>query len=167
MARPPKLTDHELAQLRALHAQGMTRNDIARQLGRAPATISTYAAAQGLSFDRSRIEAATEARKADFRARRAELSDQLLTRAAEFLRQMDEPHLTFKIGGRDNVYTEHILDRPPVEALRNLVLSAAIAIDKHAVLEKIDSDTGSDAAGSLLGALFAQLQARHGDSPGA
>ncbi len=74
---------------------------------------------------------------------------------------MDKPHLVFNFGGKDNTYEEHLLQSPPTGDLKNLMVSAATAIDKHIVLERHDA-TDPGVMGSLLGTLLEGLQTKHG-----
>lgn len=55
---PRPITDADRERVRELHVQGKTRNDIAREIGRAPSTVSKPARALGLPFDRSKTAAA-------------------------------------------------------------------------------------------------------------
>lgn len=136
---PPKTRAAILADI---HAGQLSRNRIAEQHGVAPSTVTAIAKAEGLTgaFDRSSTKNATEALRADSKQRRALLSRRLLDRAAEALEQMDQPHIVFKIGGSENIYTEHEMNRPPTGDMRNLMIIAATAIDKHIVIERHDSD---------------------------
>ncbi|MEV6395575.1 helix-turn-helix domain-containing protein [Streptomyces sp. NPDC051907] len=71
--------DDDREQVRRLHAEGMTRNQIARTTGRAAATVSKIAGELGLTFaGGARVAAATEARQADAAARREQLADEAL-----------------------------------------------------------------------------------------
>jgi hypothetical protein len=137
---------------------GKKRNEIARERRVSSSTVSLIAKAEGLNFDRSKTEIATRAVQVDSKARRAALAARLLNKAAELLDLMDEPYLVHSFGGRDNSYNEQLLDRAPASDLRNLMTSAAVAIDKHAVLEKLDVDSGAASAKSMLGELGAALQ---------
>lgn len=121
------LPDEDRARILELHAQGMSRNDIAREVGRSGSTVSKVVRDAGLAFDRTSTIEATRARQADLAEMRADLEMRYLERAAELLEQMDEKHIVFNIGGKDNVYTEHTLDRPTTGDIRNLMQSASIA----------------------------------------
>jgi IS30 family transposase len=69
MAEPIRERDREA--VRRLHAEGKSRNQIARELGRGAATVSKNAAAEGLIFSGgARVAAATAALRADAAARR-------------------------------------------------------------------------------------------------
>src|SRR4051812_29834207 len=92
------------------------------------------------------------------KALRAVTSRRLLHEANKALDRLDEPYLVFAFAGKDGLYREHTLELPPAGEVRNLMTAAAVAIDKHAVLEKLDTDTGSAAAKSMLGALGEALQ---------
>ncbi|MFD7103101.1 helix-turn-helix domain-containing protein [Streptomyces celluloflavus] len=77
MAEP--ITDRDCEQVRQLHAEGKSRNEIARTIGRGAATVSKIARAEGLAFSGgARVAAATEARSADAAARRDLLADEAL-----------------------------------------------------------------------------------------
>ncbi|MFM9368155.1 hypothetical protein [Streptomyces sp. Da 82-17] len=77
MAEP--ITDRDREQVRRLHAEGKTRNAIARETGRSAASVSKIARELGLAFTGgARVAAATEARRADAAARRELLADEAL-----------------------------------------------------------------------------------------
>lgn len=165
---PPRIPDETReAILEDVQSGQLARNAIARKHKVGPATVSRIADEAGLDqpFDRTETKNATQARQADNRRRRAELSSRLLVKAGQLLDDMDRPAIVWNIGGKDNTYTEHPMPKPPTGDLRNLMVTAATAIDKHVVLERIDADTGAETAGSLLGSLLDDLIERHGDSP--
>lgn len=113
---------------------------IARDHGVSPGTVSGIAKGVEGAFERSATKRATEAKVADNKAMRAEVSREFLTKARELLAMMNEPHLAHSFGGRDNVYREHELAKPPPAELRNLIVSAAVAFDKHLAADRHDSD---------------------------
>ena len=77
MAEP--ITDRDREQVRRLHAEGKSRNAIARSIGRSAASVSKIARELGLTFSGgARVAAATEARRADAAARRELLADEAL-----------------------------------------------------------------------------------------
>ncbi|MFJ6013004.1 helix-turn-helix domain-containing protein [Streptomyces sp. NPDC092952] len=77
MAAP--VTPDDRKHVRRLHAEGKSRNQIARETGRSAATVSKIAAALGLAFSGgARVAAATEAVRADAAARREQLADDAL-----------------------------------------------------------------------------------------
>jgi hypothetical protein len=139
VARPPinpAIRDAIIADF----ATDKARNQIARDHGVGLGTVTKIAQEVGHVFDRSATKHATEAVVADNKARRADVSRKFLEKADKLLDQMEQPHIVFNIGGKDNVYTEHLMDAPPTADIRNLMTSAAIAFDKHMAADKHDSD---------------------------
>ncbi|MCT9090601.1 hypothetical protein N4G70_17310 [Streptomyces sp. ASQP_92] len=77
MAEP--ITDRDRDAVRRLHAEGKSRNHIARTTGRGAATVSKIAGELGLTFSGgARVAAATEAHRQDSAARREQLADEAL-----------------------------------------------------------------------------------------
>lgn len=148
----------ERERVQQLHAEGKSRNEIARELGRGVATVTRITQALGLKFDREQTKAATAAAIADNKALRTATSRRFLEEANKALDRLHEPCLVYNFGGSNNTYREHTLDRPPGGELRNFMTSAAIALDKHAAIEKHDADAGTEGARSVLGALGEALQ---------
>lgn len=149
-----------------LAQQGWTRNAIVRELHISNASVSGIAKRAGITFDRTRVAAATAAKTADMQARRKGIASRLLDEATQLLDEMHRPHLTFNIGGKDNVYTEHQLKQPPVEAKRHLMMAASTALQRHIDLERHDADQGSENAKSMLAELGRALGIRPvDDSP--
>lgn len=153
----PPITDHDRQRVRALHAAGWTRNDIAKELGRSGSTISKIAAELGLGFDRKSVAAATEARRVDAKARRVALMHDLLDDANRLRKQMWTPCTIHAFGGRDNVYNSKKVDQPPFREQRDIMYAAGIAIEKSLRLDDHDGDAGADDAKSMIGALAAGL----------
>jgi hypothetical protein len=150
MAANRALTDHELEQIRTLHAAGQGRNDIARTLNRSGAVISKACAELGLSFDRSAVQAATEARKADAAAKRALLQVDLLDDAQRLRAQLWQPATVFNFGGKDNTYEERTLDEPPFADKLKIMQAVGAAVDRSLRLAEHDADGGLEQAKSLL-----------------
>ncbi|MFF5972228.1 helix-turn-helix domain-containing protein [Streptomyces sp. NPDC012769] len=121
------VTDEERTRIRELHAQGLGRNAIARELGRGTRTISVEAAAMNLVFDRAATEAATAARKADLAEKRAILADALADDALRLTEQLWQPTFVYSFGGKDNVYEEHRVPEPPPADKRALMAAATAA----------------------------------------
>lgn len=101
-------------------------------------------AGEATAFERSQTKSATEAAVADNRALRAATSRRFLVKANDLLDQMEAPHTAFAFGGRDNSYNEHVFTKPPVDALRTLMTTAAVAFDKHLAADKHDADDSRD-----------------------
>lgn len=146
-------------ELRELHTQGLGRNAIAREMKVAPVMVSRTAEHLGLTFDRSRIEAATKARLADLAERRALLAEDLLGDAEKLRAQMWEPTIVYSFGGKDNTYEEHKFDEAPAAEKRALMSTAATAIDRVLKLVPVEESSNLDQAKSMLGGLGAALAA--------
>lgn len=158
MASAPPLTEAERQRILDLHAAGKSRNDIAADVNRSGAVVSRVVKEAGLSFDRASTHAATQARKVDLAAKRAELRAKLLNRADEFIEQMDKPAVVFNFGGKDNTFEQRRLNRPPVKDIRDLMQSASIAITAELRIAQADNDQGDAAARSLLTRLADALE---------
>ncbi|MEE2041264.1 hypothetical protein Q8791_28970 [Nocardiopsis sp. CT-R113] len=145
------------ARARELHAQGWTRNRIARELDMSGSTVSGIIHAAGKSFDRKATEAATEARVADtaatraeLAARRAQLSTELLGDAEKLRALLWKPYTHGEFGGKDNVWSEVSLPQPPVGAQRTILAAVHSAIRDHVELEKLDATDGAQDVASML-----------------
>ncbi len=136
----PPLTGDEKTRIADLHAKGWSCNRIATELGRSPATISRYAAREGLTWDREKTKAAVEAHKTDAKARRAELANLLLEDARRLRDQIYEPAIVYNFGGRENTYAENTLPEPDYAAKLKIMQAAGIAIDRSLRLDSYDSD---------------------------
>lgn len=132
--RPRPVTDETRAEIRALHAEGFGRNEIARRLNISGASVTKAAQAMELVFDHSMTALATAAAQIDLHAYRAQLERKLLVRATEALEAMDQPYLLGSFGGKDNVWNETLLDEAPVEVKRNLMTIAGIGVQRAADL---------------------------------
>ncbi|MBP8532366.1 helix-turn-helix domain-containing protein [Streptomyces sp. MK37H] len=142
MARPtPRpVTDETREDVRRLHAEGCSRNEIARRLQRSGRTISVIAAELSLSFDRTGTEEATRARMADLAERRAILAEALQDDAERLTEQMWQPAKIYNFGGKDNDYNERDVPEPPADAKRALMSTAAQAIDRSLKLVPPETD---------------------------
>lgn len=133
----------------ALFDEGMSCRAIAGRMGVAPSTVSRWAKASGLSFDRSGTAAATQAHKVDLAALRLELATEMGLAAKELLASRKDSYLVYAFGGKDNTFNSEELDRPPVEVIRNIVTTAGIAFDKATKFLETN-DEGEKDARSLL-----------------
>lgn len=114
------------AQLRKLHGEGLSASVIARELGVSKSTVSRWAKADGIKFDRARTAEAVAAKSFDLAAGRQCLAEKM--RAV--CDNINKPYRVYSFGGRDNVYNEKILNSAPVEVRRNVITTAAITFDK-------------------------------------
>ncbi|MGW7514795.1 helix-turn-helix domain-containing protein [Streptomyces sp. NPDC054796] len=154
MARP--ITDTDRAAVRRLHAQGKARNVIARKLKRSPSTVSKIAAAfePPLVFDRAaEVAVATEVRRADLAARRAQLAEALHTDAERLRAQLWEPTTYGEFAGRDGEWHEAHLDRPRFADQRAIIAATGTAIQQSLKLAPAQGGEGVEQVRSMLGAL--------------
>lgn len=163
MPRGVPVPPDERARVRELHAQGKSRNDIARETGLSTASVSRIAKSFGLSFDREQIKAATEAKVADTRARRALRSAELLDDISRLRERAWSPYSYYERSEDGPVKVT--LDLPPLSEVRNAYVSIGVCWDKHLAQDKHDAGGDSGQMAGLLTALLGDLQARHGAAP--
>jgi hypothetical protein len=141
---PAPVSDAEREQMRVLHARGMSCEQIAAELGRVKSTISKQCKKLGLSFDRAQTAAATEAKVADSKARRAEavrLSMDDWHRIRE--RAWSEYPVVLGTGQGAETIT---LDLPPAGDVRAFYSAMSVCIKDQIAIEKHDADSGSMSA---------------------
>jgi ParB-like chromosome segregation protein Spo0J len=136
--QPQPINDDDREQVRRLHAEGLGRNDIARAIGRSPSTVSKIAAALGLTFDRTATAVATEARKADARAMRAEIALGLLEDVVRLRGQLFKSCTVFNFGGKDNTFEQALIDEPTFADKRNILTAIGTAVDRAMKLDAYD-----------------------------
>ncbi|MGI5178662.1 helix-turn-helix domain-containing protein [Dactylosporangium sp. CA-152071] len=157
------VTDHDRDQVRALHAQGLSRNEIARQIGRSGKTVSNIAKAAGLTFERGpEVAAATEARKVDAKARRAALALALLDDAERLRKQLFAPCTVYSFGGRDNTFEQALIEEPSFRDKRDLMQAVSTAIDRSVKLDEYDSGANLGQVVSLLETIGRGLTGKYG-----
>jgi transposase-like protein len=121
---------------------------VAERHGVSRQSIVRIAADEGVSWSdegRHKVENAVEARRKTNAELRSALAERLLGVANRALSDMDSPAVIYNFGGKDNSYNERTVERPPTADQRNLATIAAIAIDKHKVLDMYDADARSGA----------------------
>jgi hypothetical protein len=137
---PNPITDEDRRRVHELHAAGRARNQIAKEIGRSGSTVSKIAAELGLSFNREAARAATEARVADAKARRAELMHALLDDAERLRQQLFAPTVIHSFGGKENTYSEKPVDQPLFRDQRDIVQAVNTAIAASLRLDLHDAD---------------------------
>ncbi|NRQ35999.1 helix-turn-helix domain-containing protein [Nonomuraea sp. NN258] len=149
----------EIAQIRLMNEQGATLREVARTLGRAHSTISTIAAREGLTWDRSaHTAAATAAASADNKARRVAIVARLYGQVEALLDRLEADEYawtTTTVAGVETV----TVPEPPAQEVKALLQSISAATTSATKLESIDSDQGAEGARSMLGALADGLRA--------
>lgn len=161
-----RVTADDYEQVKALHAQHLSRNEIARRLNRSPHTITKIAKELGLSFargDSPGLREATEARRADARARRAALAIKLLDDAERMRQQLFAPLLVYNFGGKDNTFNQHEIPEPGPRDKRDLMQAISLAIERSVRLDEYDSGANLGNVVSLLESLGRGLAAKYGD----
>jgi hypothetical protein len=146
------VTDVDRRRVAELHAQGLSRNAIALELGRSGRTISRICAEHEppLTFERTRTAAATAAKKADGAARRAELQLKALDAAGRLFEQMFAPTVVYNFGGKENDYNERPVDEPPFRDKRDIATSIKALADTALKLAEYDKATGNEDEKSML-----------------
>lgn len=137
------------AEVIALFAEGLSRNAIARRAGVAGATVSKICADEGLAFDRSQTALAVRAHQLDLAQERMQLARKIAVRADELLEDMDAPMMVQNFGGRENTYTEQLIDSPTVEARQRMMTAVGIGFDKITRIVKRSTDGVDQARGVL------------------
>lgn len=158
--RHPPITEDEQARIRELHGQGLTRNEIARALGRGQRTVSRHAALMGLDFKRELTAAAVEAKVIDARAKRAQLALDLLDDAERLRQRIHETYKVWRILN-DGELATGTLDLPDARDQRDLMVAVNTAVGASLRLEEFDADTGIAGAKSMLNALAKGLGAAY------
>jgi hypothetical protein len=158
VANTPVTAEDEAA-VRRLHADGKSRNDIAREIGRSPSTVSKLAGKLGLSFDREATAAATAAKSADLAARRIAFAETLHDSAETLHRQLFAPCIVGAFGGKDNVCSQKRLDRPMFADQRQIMSSVSIALDKSLKLVPPRDEQGAAEGVSMLVSLADGIRA--------
>jgi hypothetical protein len=175
LTRATPVSDDERARLRELHGAGLSCQQIGREMNRNPATISRHAREMGLSFDRSKLKAATEARVADVAARRAEISAGFLEitakLSARMLDELDDNGAECKPWRmRDYSYAVGALfDRHLAQADHDWANESGSEVDRWLAdltgqqppPSRSDADESAKSR-SLLGALMNDIVERHG-----
>lgn len=146
---------------RRLFDEGLSCRAIARELGVSPSTVSAWAKGEGLSFPRAaQTRAASVARQFDMAEARMRLVQRMSEAAFDVMDRINQPYLVYAFGGRDNTYAEHMLDRPPIEAVRSAVMTAAVVFDRLTkAIEKDPTSNGVVDAESVLDRIEASMGA--------
>jgi hypothetical protein len=160
-----KLTPAELDRIRAGHAAGKSLRAIAADLGRSPSAVGRYARDMGLAWGTERTAAATAAKQASNRERRAELVTRLYDRADKIMNRLDAPQ--FKLVGldKDGYARTNRVDADAIPGAEERALTGMVVnlLAGAARLEAVDAQgNGAAEAKGILGALSESLQAAYG-----
>ncbi|UUN29438.1 helix-turn-helix domain-containing protein [Streptomyces sp. FIT100] len=162
------ITDADRDQVRRLHSEGKSRNEIARTIGRSGSTVSKIARELDLSFERGpEVVAATEARRVDLAERRARFAESLHKSAERLHAQLFAPCTIGSFGGKDNVWSEQALDRPTFTDQRQILAAVSTAVDKSLKLAPAEGGDNAEDVRSMLGTLGTVLTEAFADDEGA
>lgn len=134
------ITDSEKAEVRRLHAEGMSLRKIAEEIDRSPGTIGKIARELGLEFDSRPTANATAAKVQDNRARRAKIVADLYDLAEDeikYLKRKDGYDLV-EVSAGDAV--EYHAERLPAQDRRALTGAISTSTSAAVRLEQVDSD---------------------------
>ncbi|MFD8072166.1 hypothetical protein ACFV3E_05885 [Streptomyces sp. NPDC059718] len=139
-------TEEDEERLRQLHADGVSRNEIARQMDWAVGTITKHARRLGLSFDREATRAATEARQVDLTEQRQRARQVLMD---HFFRKIERASGPYRLTGFNHVgaFVSRVVDEPPARETKDLTAAAVQAL---MAAEKLAGDSGREEAQGLL-----------------
>lgn len=123
-----------------IQAGTRARNQIARDHGVSPSTVTKIARDEGITtaFDRTQTAKATRAREDDCRALRAQLKLDLLADAQRF-RSRAWSRYQVVVGTPEGAQIVD-LDLPPLQDQRAAYTAIGIAVDKTVRIEQHDSD---------------------------
>lgn len=134
-----------------------SRNSIAREFSVSGETVTRICGEVGITFDRSKTEAAVRAHAVDIAEERSLLVKEMIAEAREELDLLNAPYLVWSFGGMDGNIHSHLLDSAPMDVRNVAMRSAAIAFDKATRVVERDPDTSG--AKSVLSAIEAGLRA--------
>lgn len=146
------VTEQTKADVRRLHAKGLGRNAIARELGRSPRTVSVICEEAGLTFDRTATAVATQAAAVDARARRLALIERYHQQIERILDRLDRSEHKVREVSFGKVVT-YTVDELPAQDIRNLMTAVVTANTQAAKLEALDGDPAAEQARSMLTSL--------------
>ena len=156
MPAPRPWEPAETDTLRALHADGLSLNAIAKRMARSKDVISRRAADLGLNWDRTRTAVATQAVVLDAKARRAALQLNLLGDAERLRLELWQPVEYIDHGGKEFIEVRWTTPTPNYQDRLRIIQTVGVALDKSLRLADFDS-TGADEVRSLLGGIAARL----------
>jgi hypothetical protein len=119
----------------------MSRNAVAKATGVSTWSVSKICAEAkpAITFDRTAIAVAAEARTIDLKALRVSASSDLLVDFGRLRERAWSPYTVKTTDGNGTVISYEVEERPARD-MKDLYLAMAIVLDKHMVLDKYDSD---------------------------
>ncbi|MFB7228512.1 helix-turn-helix domain-containing protein [Streptomyces fimicarius] len=165
MAKGDPITDEKREEIRKrireLHAEGKSRNFIAKALGRSGRTISEEAGHIGISFAAraGQVAAATEVRQADLADRRAAFAIKLQDIAEREAAKISQPLLYWDWGGKEHDFDTHLAPEPTPADKRALMGTVATALDRSLKLVPPKDESGVEEGLALITQLMSGLTA--------
>ena len=162
MAGKPPLSDETRARILQLHAEGMGRNAICRELGVSQGAVSALTRQAGVKFDRAAPAEAVEARRIDMADRRTRLEHKLLVEAERLVAELRKPtEYRQAVGGQDPQVMRWTMPQPvPADKLK-LMQAASVALDRSLKLADVNAATSVEQGKSMLTELLAGLKIAH------
>ncbi len=163
MAKANPVTDQERETVRQLHAEGLGRNAIAKQLKRSGRTISEIAGELGISFAAraGQVAAATEVRQADLADRRTAFAIKLQDIAEREAAKISQPLLYWDWGGKEHDFDTHLAPEPTPADKRALMGTVATALDRSLKLVPPKDESGVEEGLALITQLMSGLTAAY------
>jgi helix-turn-helix resolvase-like protein len=156
-----QLTAEQVAELRRLHADGVSRNQIAKALGISTATLTRRAAELDppVDFDqRPYLAAAVEHNVLALQKKRTELSEDAMDKAARLVGDLEREHEVTMLGqgpdGSGSQWFSTRTRRPDPRASKDLAQAASILANLSMKLVEFDraqSPETEEAIGALSG----------------
>lgn len=151
------LTQDKRNTILALHAEGHSRNQIARETGTSATSVTRICKAAGATFDRTATAKATRAKVVDAKARRIAIIERLYTRSEAILTRLEsDKYKTLVPIGPGEQATRELSYVPGNE---ERLLSAALTsyLGSAEKLEKIDADNGIAETETMLQKLIDRI----------
>ncbi|SOB83149.1 helix-turn-helix domain-containing protein [Streptomyces sp. 1331.2] len=145
------ITENDRERVRRLHADGLSRNAIAAQIGRSSSTVSKIAAELGLAFTGgARVAPATAARQEDLAALRRDLTARLYRRAAANLDRIEAgAYVRVELLPTGDT-VDVVSDDPPAADERHHSQAIGGYLTSAARLAEIDAGTSGHEVRSML-----------------
>lgn len=156
MAGKVQLTPEQEAELRQLHSEGVSRNQIAKRLGIAGATLTRIAGElqPPVEFDqREYLRAAVEQKNLDLKTKRQKLAEDAVDKAqvlvGDILREATITTLGQGADGTGSKWFTTKVARPDPRAAKDLATAASTLVNTALRIAEFDRDRAAGAEGML------------------
>ena len=163
---PQRWTETDDVTLHALHDRGLSLNACAKEMARPTASVGRAAKRLGISWDRSRTDAAIRARVADSRARRAALHARSLDLVEGLMVDVENaraggPYRSRRRGEGGGEVDITVEGGIVVPDLRDMLASIREATTIESRLAPKDDAASAETGKSLVGDLLEAMRATH------